>query len=918
MARLSFAAFLLALFVVGALGASQRILGSEKCTWGPAYWCSGLTQSAKCKATHHCINTVWKTNTYPVDDDDICTICKNMVAEARDELESNDTQVLLKEVFDGSCNLIPVKLIAAECCKIADEFVPELVETLASEMNPDTVCSVAGLCNSKRIDKLMADFYRQHPPTYCEKCKTETRKIVLKVREMNKDDLVDKMLDICGQFSSYSDSCKATILDNFELIYGVLTSMDDGLCELLSVCDDDKANEIVALSGDDIQCQFCTKVIKHWIDVWTANVTESEFKQVLETLCHKLHDEREAQCLYIVDGYAFQLFNYLAHQVNPRDICATVGLCGDGGFLEIPEDSSISMLLPTKQDLEDEMEPKMKFTGNDEVEEGNTVVLVGGYFTPESVQIMSKPSCVICEYVLHELENLLKDKKTKEAVEEAMDQICNVLPEQVKSQCNNYVDTYGRAVIELLANGVDPKQVCTMLQLCDNSDLVEGMQMSPVLMEAKKESTNCEMCEFAMNYVFEILQNKDDREEIRNVLETICSKLPSSVADRCESLVHNNIDAILNLIDDNLSPEEICSALSMCAKKKQQPTSQGCVLCEYVVQTLETLLQNKTDKDAVKDALDNLCSYLPSSISNECITFVNSYTDAIIDFIVQGVTPEQICIQLALCDPPSRPIIPSVPSDEDEMLVVASILADEAETSESERPYCLLCEYAITEVDKLIQDKQNEEEIKTILDKICYELGQAPIKDQCLKMIDQYTDKIIELIVSEYTPEQICAELRLCKPKTVELFNQRQNEIDSTFNEEPTKAPVKFGPTCVLCEFAMSILKKQILTNASMDMAERAVLALCSFMPETVADKCEDFVYTYGDAIIQLIVEAEMDPEAVCSALALCSQSKLWDATPVGGQPCPWGPTFWCQSPVHAEACGTFNYCRKMGISFDD
>ena len=44
----------------------------------------------------------------------------------------------LKEVFEGSCDLIPVGLIAKECKALFDEFVPELVETLASEMNPDT------------------------------------------------------------------------------------------------------------------------------------------------------------------------------------------------------------------------------------------------------------------------------------------------------------------------------------------------------------------------------------------------------------------------------------------------------------------------------------------------------------------------------------------------------------------------------------------------------------------------------------------------------------------------------------------------------------------------------------------------------------------------------------------------------------
>lgn len=129
---------------------------------------------------------------------------------------------------------------------------------------------------------------------------------------------------------------------------------------------------------------------------------------------------------------------------------------------------------------------------------------------------------------------------------------------------------------------------------------------------------------------------------------------------------------------------------------------------------------------------------------------------------------------------------------------------------------------------------------------------------------------------------------------------------------------VKSGPLCILCEFAMSVLEKQILTNSSMDMVERSVLMLCSYMPQAVTQQCEDFVSKYGDMIIKLIVEAEMNPDAVCSALTLCTETQLWDATPVGGKPCAWGPAFWCQSPVHAQACGTFEHCRRMGYSFDD
>ena len=85
----------------------------------------------------------------------VCKICKEMVGEARDTLMSNETQVQqqqlscnnndyfsqqeeLREVFDGSCDLIPVGLIAKECKALVEQFVLELVETLASEMNPDT------------------------------------------------------------------------------------------------------------------------------------------------------------------------------------------------------------------------------------------------------------------------------------------------------------------------------------------------------------------------------------------------------------------------------------------------------------------------------------------------------------------------------------------------------------------------------------------------------------------------------------------------------------------------------------------------------------------------------------------------------------------------------------------------------------
>lgn len=56
---------------------------------------ASLNSNAKeCSAVRHCIQTVWEKQRLPEDNDDICTICKNMVQEARDQLLSNETQVI--------------------------------------------------------------------------------------------------------------------------------------------------------------------------------------------------------------------------------------------------------------------------------------------------------------------------------------------------------------------------------------------------------------------------------------------------------------------------------------------------------------------------------------------------------------------------------------------------------------------------------------------------------------------------------------------------------------------------------------------------------------------------------------------------------------------------------------------------------
>ncbi len=71
----------------------SKLLGGRRCSWGPAYWCQSLRQSAECSATRHCLTNYWPESRPEPDGDDVCSICKEMVKEARDTLRSNETEV---------------------------------------------------------------------------------------------------------------------------------------------------------------------------------------------------------------------------------------------------------------------------------------------------------------------------------------------------------------------------------------------------------------------------------------------------------------------------------------------------------------------------------------------------------------------------------------------------------------------------------------------------------------------------------------------------------------------------------------------------------------------------------------------------------------------------------------------------------
>merc|ERR1712121_493059 len=223
--------------------------------------------------------------------------------------------------------------------------------------------------------------------------------------------------------------------------------------------------------------------------------------------------------------------------------------------------------------------------------------------------------------------------------------------------------------------------------------------------------------------------------------------------------------------------------------------------------------------------------------------------------LTKDVTPEMICSNLGLCTEDFE----QYPT---QLVEVESMRVGGPKVG---GPYCTLCEVVVTSLDSSIQDKTNEAEIEQALDVLCYGLS-TPVHKECIKLVSQYTEELVDMIVREYPPNVICAELGLCA----------DHEIASN-----------------------------AIPPVTIDQIEREVQFVCSYLPGTIADKCEELVDKYGEKLIEALVKEEMDPKKVCSELLpSCATSEK-----LAKQPCVWGPEMWCASPLHAQMCGATAQC---------
>ena len=86
--------------------------------------------------------------------------------------------------------------------------------------------------------------------------------------------------------------------------------------------------------------------------------------------------------------------------------------------------------------------------------------------------------------------------------------------------------------------------------------------------------------------------------------------------------------------------------------------------------------------------------------------------------------------------------------------------------------------------------------------------------------------------------------------------------------EPPQDKPPQSNQVCILCEFVMAKLEKDLQNATTEAEIRHAVESICHRMPKTIGETCTKFVDNYADMIISLL--ATTPPAKICEQLKLC------------------------------------------------
>jgi saposin len=169
----------------------------------------------------------------------------------------------------------------------------------------------------------------------------------------------------------------------------------------------------------------------------------------------------------------------------------------------------------------------------------------------------------------------------------------------------------------------------------------------------------CDLCVAVLTAVAKLASLNNTQAAIVAYVEAICAYLPQEMQTECEEMVEIGTPVLITFLIDEMGPKLLCQDINLCnttaspsptpSPPKPTPPSDRCVICEFVVSTLQGLLANEQEEKLFLQECAAACVYLPVPEQQPCRTLIQDYGESAMMVVLKYATPSFVCQEARLC-----------------------------------------------------------------------------------------------------------------------------------------------------------------------------------------------------------------------------------------------------------------------------
>lgn len=482
--------------------------------------------------------------------------------------------------------------------------------------------------------------------------------------------------------------------------------------------------------------------------------------------------------------------------------------------------------------------------------------------------------CDICQSLIGLIEDLVLEDILEPDIEILVGLVCAELPWPVSSVCDSIIDQFVADIVQMIIDGITALDICGKLGLCSSGAVAKPAYSfrRPVLKQSLPKDFACDLCQEMIQYIKDVIIGGEIEGDIEELIDQYCDTFPYPASELCRAYMDMFLDDILEAIEDEIDPLQICIDIGMCTSgaKARPATRRFRVFLggrkaiprvtlghvgQNVIEYIDVLRRSDMSVSEIEQAVGDLCAKMPWQSGVPCDHFLRTSIGSIVTDLSNGIGATTVCRKIGFCGKRARAL-------KRPLAALAQLPND---------VICDLCNELVHEIEVYVLEDFIEVDIEAIVGGMCGVLPN-PVGALCQSFLDAHVEEIIAGLEAGIDALDICGVIGLCPPgkKTTGVAAPKRPAVQLVgVSKSRLMKAVPAGEACDLCQEFIHLIEQLVLDDVAEPVIEDVANAFCDVLPAPVNELCKSIVDRYIDDIIQWI-EDGIDSLQICSWLFVC------------------------------------------------